>query len=59
MYPNWTESRAFEAPKDEPLGFCRGAEALGHGPSRPVAGSLAIPKEWPSRLVVLPVRWWA
>ena len=34
-------------------GFCRGAEALGHGPIRPVAGSLAIPKEWPSRLVFL------
>jgi len=34
-------------------GFCRGAEALGHGPIRPVAGSLAIPKEWPSRRVFL------
>src|SRR2546429_8354853 len=40
-------------------GFCRGAEALGHGPIRPVAGSLAPPMEWPSRRVFLPMRWWA
>ena len=37
----------------KPVGFCRGAEALGHGPIRAVTGSLAIPKEWPSRLVFL------
>src|SRR5919204_3465450 len=59
--PLWrcSSSCAFEAPKGQPLGFGRGADAFGHGPSRPVARSLAIPKEWPSRLVFLPLCWWA
>ena len=42
-----------DPPKGEPLGFCRAAEAVGHGPIRAVTGGLVVPKARPSRLVFL------